>query len=250
MIVESCSTPQPPRPNLHAPTSTFPAAMSVSLPKRCLAEIFSTFCLVLIGCGAMAVDSQTGALTHVGVATSWGLVVMVMIYAVGRISGAHMNPAVTIAFTAGRRLPVTDMAGYIVAQCSGALAAALAIRAVLGVDDAMLGATSVQLELGLLVGLAIEFLMTAILMFVVMGVSTGAKEESLTAGIAVGATIAMEAFVAGPLTKASMNPARSLGPAVASGDVSELWIYIVGPIAGALVGAALYRAVQETSLES
>jgi MIP family channel proteins len=219
--------------------------MSISLPKRCLAEVLSTFVLVLIGCGAMAVDSRTGALTHVGVATCWGLVVMVMIYAVGRISGAHMNPAVTIAFAAQKRLPMIDMAGYIVAQCLGALGAAYAIRAILGVDESMLGATSVQLELGANAGLAIEFVLTAILMFVVMGVSTGAKEESLTAGIAVGSTIAMEAFAFGPLTKASMNPARSLGPAVASGDVSQLWIYIVAPIAGALVGAVLYQVVRK-----
>jgi MIP family channel proteins len=223
--------------------------MSVSLPKRCLAEIFSTFCLVLIGCGAMAVEFRTGALTHVGVATSWGLVVMVMIYAVGRISGAHMNPAVTIAFATQRRLPLIDTATYIVAQCVGALTAAFAIRAILGVDEAMLGATSVQLELGASAGLAIEFMLTAILMFVVMGVSTGAKEESLTAGIAVGATIAMEAFAFGPLTKASMNPARSLGPAVASGDVSELWIYIVAPVTGAIVGAGLYRLLQGSIAE-
>lgn len=188
----------------------------------------------------MAVDSRTGALTHVGVATVWGLVVMVMIYTVGSISGAHMNPAVTMAFTAQRRMPVKDALGYIPAQCGGAIAAALAIRGVLGIDESMLGATSVQLGLSTIAGVAIEATMTAILMFVVMGVSTGAQEESVTAGLAVGATIAMEAFVAGPLTKASMNPARSLGPAIASTDVSQLWIYIVGPVAGALIGAALY----------
>ncbi len=131
-------------------------------------------------------------------------------------------------------------------NAAGALCAALAIRSVLGLDSSMLGATSVQLDLSPLVGVAIEAMMTAILMFVVMGVSTGAMEESVTAGLAVGATIAIEAFVAGPLTKASMNPARSFGPAVASGDVSELWIYVVGPIIGALFGAALYGLTQES----
>jgi MIP family channel proteins len=192
----------------------------------------------------MAVNSRTGLLTHVGVATVWGLVVMVMIYAVGSVSGAHMNPAVTIAFASQRRMPVKDALAYIPAQCAGAICGAAAIRAVLGVDDSMLGATSVQLDLTPVAGVAIEFVMTAILMFVVMGVSTGAKEETITAGLAVGATIAIEAFVAGPLTKASMNPARSLGPAVVSGDISQLWIYIVGPIAGALAGAVLYRLVK------
>ena len=211
--------------------------MNEPLSRRCLAEFFSTFCLVLLGCGAMAVDSRTGALTHVGIAIAWGLAVMVMIYAVGGVSGAHMNPAVTIAFATQKRLPIRDALGYVPAQCLGALCGAFAIRAALGLDQSMLGATSVQLELSPIVGLVIEFFLSAILMFVVMGVSTGAKEETITAGIAVGATIALEAMVAGPLTKASMNPARSFGPAVASGDVSELWIYIVGPIAGTIVGA-------------
>ena len=211
--------------------------MNESLLRRCFAEFLSTFCLVLFGCGAMAVDSRTQALTHVGVAIAWGLVVMVMIYAVGGISGAHMNPAVTIAFAMMRRLPLKDAFGYVPAQCLGALAGAFAIRAVLGVDQSMLGSTWVQLDLGLAAGLAIEFVLTATLMFIVMGVSTGAKEETITAALAVGSTIALAAMVAGPLTKASMNPARSLGPAVAAGDISELWLYWVGPIAGAIAGA-------------
>jgi MIP family channel proteins len=210
--------------------------MNESLTRRCIAEFLSTFCLVLLGCGAMAVDSRTQALTHVGVAIAWGLVVMVMIYAVGGISGAHMNPAVTIGFTTLGRLPVKDALGYVPAQCLGALAGALAIRAVLGVDQSMLGSTNVQLDLGLTVGLVIEFGLTFILMFVVIGVSTGGKEETITAALAVGSTIALAAMVAGPLTKASMNPARSLGPAVIAGDISELWLYCVGPIAGAIAG--------------
>lgn len=192
----------------------------------------------------MAVDSRTGALTHVGIATVWGLIVLVMIFAVGRISGAHMNPAVTIAFVIQGKMSIRDAAAYVVAQCLGAVVAAVAIRGVLGLDESMLGATSVQLDLPLNAGLMIEFTLTAILMFVVMGVSTGAKEESVTAALAVGSTIAIEAFVCGPLTKASMNPARSLGPALVSGDVSQLWLYIVGPIAGAIVGALLYQAIQ------
>ena len=210
--------------------------MNESLSRRCFAEFLSTFCLVLLGCGAMAVDSRTQALTHVGVAIAWGLVVMVMVYAVGGISGAHMNPAVTIAFTTLGKLPLKDALAYVPAQCLGALSGALAIRSVLGVDDSRLGSTWVQLGLGLPTGLAIEFVLTAILMFIVMGVSTGAKEETITAALAVGSTIALAAMVAGPLTKASMNPARSLGPAIASGDISELWLYCVGPIAGAIVG--------------
>ncbi len=216
--------------------------MQEPLSRRCLAEFISTFILVLIGCGAMAVDFRTGLLTHVGVATVWGLVVMVMIYTVGDLSGAHMNPAVSIAMVVLRRMKAVDAGAYIVAQCAGALAGAAAIRAVLGVDEMLLGSTNTKLELP--VGMMVEMMMTAILLFVVIGVSTGAKEEGVTAGLAVGATIAMEAFVAGPLTKASMNPARSLGPAVVAGDVSQLWIYIVGPILGGIIGALIHTALR------
>jgi MIP family channel proteins len=218
--------------------------VNANLLRRCLAELISTFCLVLMGCGAVAVETRTGALTHVGVATVWGLIVLVMIFAVGRVSGAHMNPAVSIAFVTQGRMSSKDAGCYIVVQCLGALLAAVAIRAVLGVDKSMLGATSVQLDLSLTVGCAIECVLTAILMFVVMGVSTGAKEESVTAALAVGSTIAIEAFVCGPLTNASMNPARSIGPAIVSGDVSQLWVYIIGPIAGAIIGGFLYQQIQ------
>lgn len=217
--------------------------MQHTLLRRCFAELISTFVLVLIGCGAMAVESKTGLLTHVGVATVWGLVVMVMIYAVGDISGAHMNPAVSIAMAALKRMSVRDAAWYCGCQCLGAIIGAVAIRSVLGVDEVKLGAT--MTELALPVAMMIELTMTAILMFVVVGISTGAKEEGVTAGLAVGATIAMEAFVAGPLTKASMNPARSLGPAVVAGDVSQLWIYIVGPIVGAIVGGLIHVLLRQ-----
>ncbi|MEO1528752.1 MAG: aquaporin [Planctomycetota bacterium] len=213
--------------------------MSLPLSKRALSELLGTYCLILLGCGAMAVDAQSGALTHVGIATTWGLVVMVMIYATGRISGAHMNPAVSVAFAAQGKLPITDCVVYIIAQCVGSIAAAASILAVVGMNEASLGATTT--ELPFLTAVAVEFVMTAILMMVVMGVSTGAKEEGVTAGIAVGATILMEAMVAGPLTKASMNPARSFGPALVSNDLQQVPIYLVGPFLGALTGALLYK---------
>ena len=186
----------------------------------------------------MVVDDRTGALTHVGVATAWGLVVMVMIYALGSISGAHMNPAVTIAFTVWKRFEVRDAVAYCVTQIVAAVVAAAAIRSVMGIGEVMLGAT--MTELPVVSALGVEFTMSAILMFVVMGVSTGTKEETITAGLAVGATIAMEAFVAGPLTRASMNPARSIGPALMSGSLGQLWIYLVAPPLGALFGGGLY----------
>ncbi|MGB7326871.1 MAG: aquaporin [Rubripirellula sp.] len=219
--------------------------MQTPLPTRCLSEFLGTFFLVVIGCGAIAVDVRTEALTHVGIAIVWGLIVLTMIYAIGSVSGAHMNPAVTIAFACFKKLPVKDAMGYVPAQCLGALAGAIAIRSVLGLDEGLLGATTVKAGLSPLGGMAVEAMMTAILMFVVIGVSTGAKEESITAGIAVGSTIAMEAFVAGPLTAASMNPARSIGPALASGHLTDLWVYIVGPIMGAIAGGLLRIAIHK-----
>jgi len=193
----------------------------------------------------MAVDGQTGALTHVGVATVWGLIVMTMIYAIGDLSGAHLNPAVSIAFASVGRLPVKDAIAYSFAQIVGATLAAFSIKAVLGVGDDRLGATMTSLPV--MSAWCVEAMMTAILMWVIMGVSTGAKEKSITAGLAVGATIAMEAFVAGPLTKASMNPARSLGPAIASGYFNDLWLYLTAPVAGALIGGGLYLWVRVES---
>lgn len=216
--------------------------MLLSLPRRCVCEFIGTYCLVLIGCGAIAVEVQTGLLTHVGVATVWGLIVMTMIYSIGDLSGAHLNPAVSMAFASVGRFPLGDAVAYSIVQCAGAIAGALSIRTVLGLGEDQLGATMTILSPG--GAWCVEAMMTAILMWVVMGVSTGAKEKSITAGLAVGAVIAMEAFVAGPLTKASMNPARSLGPAIASGYFTHLWIYLTAPVVGALIGGWGYRWVR------
>lgn len=216
--------------------------MLLSLPRRCVCEFIGTYCLVLIGCGAIAVEMQTGLLTHVGVATVWGLIVMTMIYSIGDLSGAHLNPAVSMVFASVGRFPFKDAVAYSVVQCAGALAGALSIRGVLGVGEDQLGTTMTILSPG--GAWCVEAMMTAILMWVIMGVSTGAKEKSITAGLAVGAVIAMEAFVAGPLTKAAMNPARSLGPAIASGYFTHLWIYLTAPVVGALIGGWGYRWVR------
>ncbi|MCC9658319.1 aquaporin [Rhodopirellula halodulae] len=219
--------------------------MQLSLFRRCVCEVIGTYCLVLLGCGAMVVESQTGLLTHVGVATVWGLIVLTMIYSIGDLSGAHMNPAVSLSFAIVKRLPFPDAIAYIVAQCIGATLGAASLLIVLGNDEMKLGATMATLPDGS--AWAVEFMMTAILMWIVMGVSTGAKEKSITAGLAVGATIAMEAFVAGPLTKASMNPARSLGPAVMSNHYDLLWLYLTAPFVGAIAGALLYQFVRVES---
>ncbi|MEM9365568.1 MAG: aquaporin [Planctomycetota bacterium] len=216
--------------------------MDGPLARRCLCEAIGTFWLILIGCGAMVVDFQSEALTHPGVAIAWGLIVMTMVYAIGDVSGAHINPAVTLAFAAVGRFPWGEVVGYVASQIAGATLAALALAVLFGHDDHRLGST--VFETSVAVAWWIEFLMTALLMFIIMGVSTGAKEKSITAGLAVGATIAMEAMVAGPLTKASMNPARSFGPAVVSGAMDELWVYWSAPLAGALAGAWLYRMIR------
>ncbi|TWT93773.1 MIP/aquaporin family protein [Stieleria varia] len=213
--------------------------MDAPLTRRCVAEFLGTYCLILMGCGAMVVQQRSELLTHPGVALTWGLVVMAMIYTFGHISGAHINPAVTIAMAALSKITWKETAFYVVVQCLGATAAAACLRLVLGMDESLLGATNSSLPTWS--AFAVEFMMTTILMMVVMGVSTGAKEETITAGLAVGATIAIEAMVAGPLTKASMNPARSLGPALMSGSLDQLWIYLLAPIAGALTGAMIYR---------
>src|SRR5690349_17124029 len=211
--------------------------------KKYAAELFGTFALVFAGTGAIIVNEASGgSVTHIGVALTFGLVVLAMIYAVGDISGAHLNPAVTLGFFAARRFPVNQVPGYILSQCAGALLASALLR-LLFPGNQMLGST---LPAGAAVqSFALEIVLTTLLMFVILNVSTGAKEKGITAGIAVGAVIALEAMFAGPICGASMNPARSLAPAVVSKNLSELWIYLLAPITGALIGVLGCRCVRE-----
>ncbi|MEM6778390.1 MAG: aquaporin [Planctomycetota bacterium] len=222
--------------------------MNPSLRRRCIAEAIITYVLVLIGCGAMVVEADTHALSHAGVALTWGLVVMAMIYATGDLSGAHMNPAVSIALVVRGRFRAREAAVYVVAQCIGATLAGLSLRAALPLNEAMLGATVISIAAP--AAWAVEFMMTAILMWVVMGVSSGPTDKSQIAGLAIGATIAMEAMVAGPLTRASMNPARSLGPAIAAALPGELWIYLTAPVAGAIVGGWLFDCLRASDTQA
>lgn len=211
--------------------------------KTYLSECLGTFCLVFAGTGAVIVNQvSSGAVTHVGVALTFGLIVLAMIYTFGDVSGAHLNPAVTLGFWAARRLEGRFVAPYIASQCAGAFMASGLLYCLFR-DNKTLGAT---LPAGSdLQSLVLEIVLTFILMMVILNVSTGAKEKGITAGIAVGATIALEALFAGPICGASMNPARSLAPALVSGNLQSLWLYIVAPTLGALAATVACRCVRE-----
>jgi len=216
--------------------------MPTPLPRRALAELVGTFFLVFAGCGSMAINAETGgAVGHIGIGLTWGLIVMTMIYAIGESSGAHINPAVTIAFAAAKRFPKEEVPVYIVAQLVGGLAAAVVLRLLFpGVDD--LGQTFPRGSH--LQSAVLELLLTFILMFVILGVCSGAKEKGLLAGVAIGGVVGMEAIFAGPICRASMNPARSIAPALVSMDgtaLASLWFYIAAPIAGALLAVVVFR---------
>jgi aquaporin Z len=210
--------------------------------RKLTAEFLGTFILVFAGTGAVVVNSVTsGAVSHVGVCLVWGLIVLAMVYAVGDSSGAHINPAVTLAFAAAGRFAWTMVPGYILAQVAGAFAASLTLAWLFPADN-RLGST---LPAGTAwQSFVLEVILTFILMFVVLGVSTGAKEKGVLAGIAVGSVIALEALMAGPISGASMNPARSLAPAIVSGQTRDLWVYLTAPPLGALLGVAGFWAAR------
>jgi aquaporin NIP len=212
--------------------------------KKLAAEFIGTFALVFAGTGAIVIDEVSGgAVTHVGVALTFGLIVLAMIYTVGDISGAHLNPAVSLGFFAARRFPLRDVIPYVACQFAGGFAASGALR-FLFPQNAMLGTTTPAGSMTQ--SFVLELILTAILMFAILGVSTGAGEKGITAGIVVGSVIGLEAMFAGPICGASMNPARSLAPAVVSGHIQHLWIYLVAPVIGAVVGVLGCRCVRET----
>jgi aquaporin NIP len=213
------------------------------LRRRAAAEGLAAFALVFAGCGAIVADAQRhSALGAVGIALTFGLVIMVMVYATGHLSGAHINPAVTTAFALTRHFPARDAAAYVAAQCAGAVIAALLLLAVWPSEPASLGATLPTVGAGS--ALAYEAVLTAILMFVIMAVATDTRAAGAAAAIAIGGAVGLDALFGGPVTGASMNPARSLGPALVSGEWQDFWIYVLGPLVGAGLGAFAYQLVR------
>jgi len=207
--------------------------------RRCAAEMFGTFVMVFAGTGAIVINDLTGGqITHVGVSLTFGLVVMSMICAFGDISGAHLNPAVTLGFWLAGRSSRRIIVPYIASQCIGALAASGVIRVLFG-SATSLGAT---IPAGpAMQSFVLELICAAVLMFVILRVSSGSRESGSIAGIAVGAVIAFEALFAGPVSGASMNPARSLAPALMTGNLAPVWIYLIAPVLGAASGVAIFR---------
>lgn len=219
------------------------------LPRRCAAEGLATFALVFAGCGAIVADATyDGALGVVGIALVFGLIIMVMVYATGHLSGAHINPAVTLAFTFTRHFPAREAVAYIAAQTAGATLGALLLLAVWTDAPANLGATVPSVGAGS--AFVYELVLTAFLMFVIMAVATDTRAVGAAAAIAIGGTVALDALFGGPVTGASMNPARSIGPAIASGEFFDLWIYIAGPGLGAVAGALAYQGVRGPAVAS
>ena len=208
------------------------------LLRKVLADAVGTFALVFAGCGAVVVDAQTGALGHLGVSLVFGLVVGVMVFATGHVSGAHFNPAVTLAFAGIGRFPWREVPAYILGQVIAAICAGALVYGLIG-DAANLGATLPSVPIGSAV--ALEVVLTFFLMFVITSVATDARAVGQMAGLAIGGTVALGAIFGGPISGASMNPARSLGPALVTMQLADVWIYLVGPIAGALLGSFTYR---------
>lgn len=211
--------------------------------RKYIAEFIGTFILIFCGTGAMVVNEVTGgSVSHVGVAVTWGLVVMAMIYAFGEISGAHFNPAVTIAFTYANKFPLKEVPKYVIAQLLGALLASVILRVLFPTSE-FLGMTVSSFDTPWR-AFVLEILLTFFLMVTIINVSTGSKETGIMAGIAIGGVVLLEAMFAGPMTNASMNPTRSIAPALVSGHLENLWLYILAPILGALLAVISCRLVK------
>jgi aquaporin NIP len=208
-----------------------------------LAELIGTFALVFCGTGAIVINQQAGGIvTHVGIAITFGFIVMAMIYALGDISGAHMNPAVTIAFAIAGRFQLKQVFPYIIGQLIGALFASLVLRFLFPENDTLGTTLPAGSEMQSFV---LEFLLSFFLMLVIINVATGSKEQGMFAGLAIGSTVLLEAMFAGPVCGASMNPARSIAPALISRHMEHLWIYVAAPVCGAAFSIPVYKILHQ-----
>ena len=213
--------------------------------KRYISEFIGTFSMIFCGCGAMTINEVTGGtVTHVGIGLTWGLIVMVMIYAFGETSGAHFNPAVTIAFAYAKKFAWKEVPKYIIVQILGAFVAS-GILLFLFPESEFLGSTIPKVDVWS--AFVLELLLTFFLMVTIINVSTGSKEIGVIAGIAIGGVVLLEAIFAGPITNASMNPARSLGPNIVSGNIEGLWLYLVAPVLGALLAVVSCKLVKDNN---
>lgn len=211
--------------------------------KRYISEFIGTFALIFCGCGAMTINEVTGGdVTHVGIGLTWGLVVMAMIYAFGETSGAHFNPAVTVAFAYAKKFAWKEVPKYVISQILGAFVASFVLF-FLFPDSELLGSTIPKVDVWR--AFVLELLLTFFLMVTIINVSTGSKEIGVVAGIAIGGVVMLEALFAGPITNASMNPARSLAPNVVSGNIDGLWLYLVAPVLGALLAVVSCKLVKD-----
>lgn len=202
-----------------------------------IAEFIGTFFMMFFGCGSMILAQTNPAYNGSFIPIIWGGAVAIMIYSVGHISGAHFNPAVTVAFWSTGRFPLKRVPGYIISQIAGALSASILHLFIWGNEH---GFGSTRMSVFMSGGFVVEIVISFALMFVIMSVATDSRAVGELAGIAIGSTVTLAAFVAGPLTNASMNPARSIAPAILTGDFSVLWIYLIAPFIGTILGAKVY----------
>ncbi len=211
--------------------------------RKYLAELIGTFALVFCGTGAIVINQESGgAITHVGIAITFGLIVAAMIYSIGNISGAHLNPAVTIALWVAKEFPIKEILPYIISQAMGAFLASLVLHVLFPINE-LLGAT---LPAGSeMQSFLLEAILTFILMFVILSVAKGSKEQGMFAGLAIGSVVLLEAMFAGPICGASMNPIRSLAPAIVSGHLEHVWVYLLAPVLGSILAVFAWIGLKE-----
>jgi len=211
--------------------------------KTCLAEFVGTFALVFAGTGAIIVNQETGGvITHVGIAITFGFIIMSMIYAFGDVSGAHFNPAVTIAFTVARLFKTSLVLPYILSQVAGGVMASFVLKVLFPLNQSLGVTFPAGSEMQSFI---LEIILTFFLMSVVLSVSKGSKEKGMFAGLAVGGTVLLDAMFGGPISGASMNPARSLAPALVTGNFAHLWLYLVAPVCGSLLALLIWKLTKQ-----